>query len=359
MKIIPTTSSPSHLTWRHAALFMLLLVAPMLVLSPAIAQSPPGNVGSVTVTRADGTVTAAWPAVAGATRYHVTYSSDNTKSWTSAADSHTETSITISADNAKTYIVAVRAGNDADQWSGWVNSPGIAPLASAPPAVPGGLAAAAHDGHSVTLSWHNPYNATITRYEYQVNHNDTGTGNLSGWSQWAAIPGSDAATTSHTFAGLTSGREYRYKIRAVNANGESQPAPSEDPWYVSATPQGSPPPVSEFWAARICDHHFWVRWKWVDGATGYDLNISLNHRKSWKRLLTNKMVWGYQANHWSVNKTFWFAVRAVNAHGASAWTNLQSIAPPCAVEGWRPGTRATATSTWPGTRPRGPTTATT
>ena len=90
MKIIPTTSSPSRLTWRHAALFMLLLVAPMLVLSPAIAQAPPGNVGSVTVTRADGTVTAAWPAVAGATRYHVTYSSDNTKSWTSAADSHTE-----------------------------------------------------------------------------------------------------------------------------------------------------------------------------------------------------------------------------------------------------------------------------
>ena len=74
MKIIPTTSSPSRLTWRHAALFMLLLVAPMLVLSPAIAQSPPAAVGSITVTRHDGTVTASWNAVSGATRYHVTYS---------------------------------------------------------------------------------------------------------------------------------------------------------------------------------------------------------------------------------------------------------------------------------------------
>ena len=115
-----------------------------------------------------------------------------------------------------------------------------------------------------------------------------------------------------------------------------------------------PPPVSEFWAERICDHHFRVRWKWVDGATGYDLNISKSHRKSWERLLTNQMAWGYQANHWSVNKTFWFAVRSVNAHGASAWTNLQSVAPPCAVEGlqaryagngdvhvsWNPATRA-------------------
>ena len=97
-----------------------------------------------------------------------------------------------------------------------------------------------------------------------------------------------------------------------------------------------------------------MRWKWVDGATGYDLNISKSHRKSWERLLTNQMAWGYQANHWSVNKTFWFAVRSVNAHGASAWTNLQSVAPPCAVEGlqaryagngdvhvsWNPATRA-------------------
>ena len=29
------------------------------------------------------------------------------------------------------------------------------------------------------------------------------------------------------------------------------------------------------------------------------------------------------------------AVRSVNAHGASGWTDVQSIAPPCAVEGLR------------------------
>ena len=347
---------------RYLAVFRLLLLVWTLGLaSSALAQSPPGHVGSVILTRADGSVTASWNAVAGATKYHVTYTTDDGKSWHAPVDDHTNVptnTLTFSADNTLTYIVGVRAGNDNDQWSGWVNSAGLPPLSQAPPgkpARPSGLTAVAGD-RSVTLSWTNPNNSSITRYEYQVNHTDTDTGNLSGWSQWAEIPGSDATTTSYTFGGLTTGKEYRYKIRAVNGEGESEPAPNADPWYISASPYGPPPPpaVTEFWVERICDHHLRVRWKWVDGATGYDLNISLNHRKSWKRLLTNQMAWGYQANHWGVNKTFWFAVRAVNAGGESAWTNVQSIAPPCAVEGlaaryagngdihvnWNPATRA-------------------
>ena len=227
--------------------------------------------------------------------------------------------------------------------------------AQAAPDRPTGLAAQAGD-YSVTLTWNDPGDSSITRYEYQVNHNDTSTGNLSGWTQWADIPNSDASTTDHTFTGVTKGKEYRYKIRAVSANGESKPAPGAAPWYVNATPTAPPPPppVTEFWVERICDHHLRVRWKWVDGATGYDLNISKNHRQSWKRLITNKKAWGYKATHWSVNKTFWFAVRSVNAHGESAWTDVQSVAPPCVVEGlqasyaangdmsvsWNPATRA-------------------
>ena len=107
--------------------------------------------------------------------------------------------------------------------------------ANSPPAAPTGLAAAAGDG-SVTLSW-DLATDNVTGYEYNVNHNDTSTGNLSGWSQWAAVPGSGASTTSYTFTGLTNGREYRYHLRAVNANGESVGAPaSGPPWFVVATP---------------------------------------------------------------------------------------------------------------------------
>ena len=192
-------------------------------------SNAPGHVGVVLLARADGTLTANWNAVAGATRYHVTYTTDNTKSWHAPVDDHTNVaanSLTFSADNAKTYVVGVRAGNDHDQWSGWVNSDPIDPI----------------------------------------------------------------------------------------------------------DPGQAPPAVTKFWTERVCDHKFKVRWQKVDGATGYDLNVSLNHRKSWKRLRTNHNAKGYQVTHWNVNKTYWFAIRSVNAHGTSAWTNLQSVAPPCAVE---------------------------
>ena len=134
---------------------------------------------------------------------------------------------------------------------------------NAPPAAPTGLAASAGVA-SVTLTWNDPGDASITHYEYNVNHNATGTGNLTGWSQWAAIPGSGASTTSYTFTGLAGGREYRYHLRAVNGNGPSVGAPaSGPPWFVSATviaPPPPPAPPTNLRVERVCDHKLKVRW---------------------------------------------------------------------------------------------------
>ena len=96
---------------------------------PVHAQSnAPGTPSSVTVTRSDGTLTATWPAVAGATSYHVTYSADGGHSWSLAALNHPDASITISSvTNSATYIVGVRARN-AHGDSGWRNSPVADPL---------------------------------------------------------------------------------------------------------------------------------------------------------------------------------------------------------------------------------------
>ena len=82
----------------------------------------------MTLTRADGTVTASWDAPTGATKYHVTYTTDG-GSWHAPVNGHanvTTSSLTFSADNAKSYIVGVRAGNSAGD-SGWVNSAPAAP----------------------------------------------------------------------------------------------------------------------------------------------------------------------------------------------------------------------------------------
>ena len=89
----------------------------------------PGAVASVSVSRSDGSVTAGWPAVDGATKYHVTYTTDGGASWRAPVDDNTNVptnSLTFSGDNTKTYTVGVRAGNSAG-WGGWTNSAPSAP----------------------------------------------------------------------------------------------------------------------------------------------------------------------------------------------------------------------------------------
>ena len=92
---------------------------------------PPEPPASVTVTRGDGALEASWPAVEGATGYHVVYRADGA-GWQLAAENHPDTRIAIGGvDNAKTYVVGVRARN-AHGDSGWRNS------APAGPHTPGG-----------------------------------------------------------------------------------------------------------------------------------------------------------------------------------------------------------------------------
>ena len=74
----------------------------------AESAGPPGTPASVTVTRSDGTLHASWPAVDGATSYHVTYSGDNGTSWSLAAFSHPDTSITIFTKQVNVFMMPHR-----------------------------------------------------------------------------------------------------------------------------------------------------------------------------------------------------------------------------------------------------------
>ena len=99
-----------------------------LTFAVAVVLPAPSAPSSVTVSRADGSLTASWDAVTHATRYHITYSSDGKASWSLAALNHPSASITVSGvDNTKTYVVGVRARNDSGD-SGWVNSSPAGPF---------------------------------------------------------------------------------------------------------------------------------------------------------------------------------------------------------------------------------------
>ena len=83
----------------------------------------PGAVGSISITRGDGTLTASWSAPAYAAAYHVTYSTDGKSSWSLGAMGHTQTALTLAdADNDATYVVAVRARNSYHAWGPWTDS---------------------------------------------------------------------------------------------------------------------------------------------------------------------------------------------------------------------------------------------
>ena len=326
----------------RAAILALLLAA----FSPslALAQQPPAKPAAVTVTRAGNTLTATWDAPAGADTYHVTYSSDDGKSWTAAAspaDGHSAASIDIAnIDTTKVYIVGVRAGN-AHGWSGWRNSAPNGP--NAPPARPDAVSVTRADG-TLTASW----NAVSGADKYHVTYSSTG------GESW------QLAAASHTQASITISVDnqstYLVGVRAGKTSGNDtlwsgwRNSPASAPFAAPPAPPAAPASVT---LNRSCAQ-FTLSWTPVPGATGYDVNYSNNNRKSWHRTLSNvpQTVWIFAT--WSKDKTYTVAVRARNAGGESGWTNSAAAPPPhCEVGNLRAVTHTThgaaggaITATW-------------
>ena len=100
--------------------------------------------------------------------------------------------------------------------------------AATKPAKPTGLSATAGDAQ-VALSWTDPSDSSITSYQYQQK------AGAAVWGSWTTISGSGATTTSHTVTSLNNGTAYRFRIRAVNAQGNSPESDVAGP----ATPSAS------------------------------------------------------------------------------------------------------------------------
>ena len=110
----------------------------------------------------------------------------------------------------------------------------------APPAAPV-LTATPRNG-GVTLSWPNPVDASILRYEYQYK---IGTGVYQPW-QTAPEPDTSGATLQIPVGGLANGTAHTFRIRAVNADGSatSNEATATPVAAVPAKPTG----LTTWWA---------------------------------------------------------------------------------------------------------------
>ena len=187
----------------------------------------PGKVGSVAAATQNAGLKVTWSAETGATSYKVQWKSENDNDWDSTNRQTTAsgTSKTLtSLENGGEYSVRVRATNatgDGDWSDTATGTPSTKPPAPNKPTV-----AARHE--VVILGWTSGGNggSAITKWKYlkKVGAN---------WdSTWTEVPNSGAGTTSYTVPNLTNGTAHRFKVLAVNANGDGAASPESD----AATP---------------------------------------------------------------------------------------------------------------------------
>ena len=189
----------------------------------------PSKPTGVTATAGDGQVTLAWrgPTDATISKWQVQQKEGDgsygvwrdVPASTASTTSHTVTGLT----NGKTYGFRIRAVNTVG--NGAV-SDGVTATPVQRPSKPTGVTATPGNGQ-VTLTWDNPDDATITRWQVQQKQ---GSGS---YGPWRDVPNSNASTTTYTVTGLTNGTAYGFRIRAVNTAGDGDPSDE-----VTATPVG-------------------------------------------------------------------------------------------------------------------------
>ena len=306
----------------------------MAVTSPgAGAQSDvaaPGPVASVTLSRADGSVTATWPAADHATSYHVTYTTDNAQSWQLAALDHPaaqgDNTITIDdADNNATYIVGVRARNTAGG-SNWVNSAPAGPYTPPPPTpAPGAVASvtlARGDG-TVTATWPAAAHATSYHVTYTTD----------GAQSWQLAALDHLATTGENsiiIDAADNDATYIVGVRARNSAGGSS-------WVNSpaAGPYTPPPPPAPGAVASVSltrdDGTVTATWPAADHAASYHVTYTTDGAQSWQlAALDHPAAQGDNSitiNGADNDATYIVGVRARNATGGSSWVNSPAASP--------------------------------
>ena len=294
-----------------------------LIAGPAMANatvgppSPPATPAAVTVTRADGTLTATWAAIDGATSYHITYTSNGGASWNLAAFNHPTNTITINnATNSDTYIVGVRARNTAGD-SGWRNSPAAGPYTPPtlqPPATPSQVSVTRADGE-LAASWAAVTGATSYHITYTSN----------GGASWN-LAAFNHPTNTITINNATNSDTYIVGVRARNTAGDSgwRNSPAAGPY---TPPTLQPPATPSAVTVTRADGTLTATWAAIDGATSYHITYSSNGGASWNLAAFNHPTNTITINNATNSDTYIVGVRARNTAGDSGWRNSPPAPP--------------------------------
>ena len=221
-----------------AAVAIALLIPPPPTIASPTQPEPPSAPTGFTAVLSGSSVSLSWTDPGNSSissyeyRYKIMGSGAEYGSWTQIPGGRaTTTSHTIAVSESGRYNVQLRARNAGGEGDHAVASTGT-------PSAPSGLRAVLSSGSSLYLNWANPFDATISGYQYRVKI----AGAANTYSAWTSIASSGASTTSATVAVTGSGRRV-VQLKATNARGASTPASASTgpPAFPSgfSTPGGS------------------------------------------------------------------------------------------------------------------------
>ena len=199
------------------------------------------------------------------------------------------------------------------------NGPGPASAAqvSTRPAKPTGFTAAARV-QSADLSWTDPKNTTITKWEYRKKT----AGSYGSWTQMST----DATATSYAVTTLTNNTAYTFQIRAVNNTGVSDVSDQK-----TATP-GAGPAKPAGLSASARDKGAVLSWTATadTAVTGYEYQQKTAGAwgTAWTPIANSSRSTASHAITGLTNGTaYTFRIRALNSYGGGAASNEASATP--------------------------------
>ena len=171
-----------------------------------------------------------------------------------------------------------------------------------PPAAPTDLRVADVTPSAVSLAW-TDNSSNETAFELQRSEDDR--------ASWATIVRPSANETAHTDDSLIAGRSYSYRIRALNANGNSA-------WSNVLILDRVPAPPTDLHVASVTSSS--ISLEWSDASTNesaVQLKRSSDGGVSWADLSSlGANTTSYTDSDLPSGSTFYYRVRATNGTGA-------------------------------------------
>jgi cellulose 1,4-beta-cellobiosidase len=281
-----------------------------------VSQPPPPAPNGLTATAGDSQVSLSWQSSVGATSYSIKRGTASGGPYNTVASGigspvFTDTSV---INGVTYYYVATAIGTGGESANS--NEASATPIAPAvPPGAPAGLNATAGNAQ-VSLTWNNSADAT----SYSVKRST-----VSGGPYSAIVTG--LTGTSYTDSTALNGTTYYYVVTASNSAGESANSSQ-----VSATPTAPPTAPSgptNLGATAVSNTQ--INLAWSDNSnneTGFIVERSTNGNSYSQVVTLGSNVTSYANTGLSSNRKYYYRVRAYNAVGSSAYSNVATAKTP-------------------------------